>query len=270
MREIVARNYCEEYLEAIDPVLHEKCGQAFHALDSGQRSAIQRSVEDSRLSGKVKKVTFVTRDDVRDISLWKARLGIEKSIAGKAASGVLGCFRWLGNAGRQLLLWTVDGLAAFGRTRLTVKLVSLAVVGLLVFAGLGGIEWKRTQKRAIKEPVSLPQQEVALPPPLPRPTRNGKVHSIQIAAVTSAKQADRVVKTLKKNGVKEIFIVKSPRSSGGDWHKIRVGKFDTKEDALQLAKRLMDDKTIKNYFVVSLPKTENPESGNRQSSLKGG
>jgi len=54
--------------------------------------------------------------------------------------------------------------------------------------------------------------------------------------------------------VKKILIVKSARQEGGSWYKIRVGPFYIKSEALKMAKRMMDDKLIKNYFLVSTPK----------------
>ena len=62
------------------------------------------------------------------------------------------------------------------------------------------------------------------------------------------------IKSLKRKGVSKTLVIKSARQSGGSWYKIRVGAFDKKSEAIQIAKRLMDDKLIKNYFVVSKPK----------------
>lgn len=255
LREILARTYCEGHLEVVDPVMQTKCAQAFHALDADRKASIRESVEENRLSGRVKKVKLVSRDDIQDISRWKARLGIEKTIIGKMGAAIMTGVRWIPSLGRKLLLWAVDGLIAFGRTRLTVKLISVSALCLLILAGLGVRQWQEAKKQIVENPVA--PKEVALPPPKQNHAQPAKVHSVQIAAVTSSKQADSFVKNLKKKGVKEIYIVKSPRQAGGSWYKIRVGKFDRKEDALKLANRLMDDKIIKNYFVVSMPKIGN-------------
>jgi cell division protein FtsN len=47
--------------------------------------------------------------------------------------------------------------------------------------------------------------------------------------------------------------VKTKRKAGGNWYKIRVGRFDSKEEARQFANQLVDQKTIRNYFIIPLP-----------------
>ena len=88
----------------------------------------------------------------------------------------------------------------------------------------------------------------------PVATKPNKEHFIQVAAVTSSKQANQLIKSLKRKNVKRILIVKSARQTGGSWFKIRVGPFGKKGNALKLAKQMMDDNLIKNYFLVSKPK----------------
>ena len=64
------------------------------------------------------------------------------------------------------------------------------------------------------------------------------------------------MRSLGKHGVEDAYIVKSKRASGGQWFKIRIGRFDDPNEAKQLANRLVDSKVIKNYFVISLPRTQ--------------
>ena len=72
-----------------------------------------------------------------------------------------------------------------------------------------------------------------------------------LAAVTSSRQAKRLVSTLKRKGVKGLYTIQAKRKSGGTWYKIRAGQFDTKENAKQYANQLIEIKAIKNYFVIS-------------------
>ena len=58
---------------------------------------------------------------------------------------------------------------------------------------------------------------------------------------------------LKKKGVRNVYQVKTRSKSGETWHKIRVGRFDSKENARRFASQLIDQKTIKTYFIISLP-----------------
>jgi cell division protein FtsN len=44
------------------------------------------------------------------------------------------------------------------------------------------------------------------------------------------------------------------RKSGRTWYEIRFGHFNTKEQASKFADRLINEKIIKNYFLIALPK----------------
>jgi hypothetical protein len=80
-----------------------------------------------------------------------------------------------------------------------------------------------------------------------------EIHTIQVAAFTSSKQALGLINSLKKKGVRDVYQVRTKRKSGETWYKIRVGRFDSKENAQMFARQLIEQKTIKNYFVISLP-----------------
>ena len=84
--------------------------------------------------------------------------------------------------------------------------------------------------------------------------KEDRVYTIQIAAVISAKQADQLIRNLKKRGVEGLYVVKATRRSGGHWYKIRAGQFSSKNQASAYANRLVDSNFIKNYFLISLPK----------------
>ena len=80
-----------------------------------------------------------------------------------------------------------------------------------------------------------------------------EIHTFQIAAFTSSKQARELINFLKKKGVRDVYQVRTKRKSGETWYQIRVGHFDSKENAQMFARQLIEQKTIKNYFMVSLP-----------------
>ena len=88
-------------------------------------------------------------------------------------------------------------------------------------------------------------------------TASGKsvseIHTLQVAASTSSKDAYRLIANLKKKGVRNVYQVKTKRKSGETWYKIRVGRFDSKENARRFADQLINKKTIKNYFIISFP-----------------
>ncbi len=252
IREILGKSYCEGHFEGIDPVLHDKCGHVFSSLEPNQQAEIREAVEGRRISGRLKKVNLFNREDKQDIGRLKVRFGIEKTLTQKLFDGILWIGRLLQGLGRNIFFKIIDGLILFGKARLWVKLVSVPLLGLLILAGLGLMEWKATKEEAVAD--KKPQVKAVAPPTKPVATKPKKEHFIQIGAVTSSKQANQFIKSLKKKGVTKAIIIKSARQSGGSWYKIRVGAFDQKSEALKMAKRLMDDKLIKNYFVVSKPK----------------
>ena len=80
-----------------------------------------------------------------------------------------------------------------------------------------------------------------------------EIHTFQVAAFTSSKQARELINTLQKKGVRDVYQVRTKRKSGETWYKIRVGRFDSKENAQMFARQLIEQKTIKTYFLISLP-----------------
>jgi hypothetical protein len=252
IRGILGKSYCEGHFEGIDPVLHDKCGQVFASMEPGRQAEIRDAVETNRLSGRLKKVNLFNREDKQNISQLKIRFGIEKSIFHKLADGVFWIGRLFKTSVRIISFKMVDGLILFGKSRLWVKLVTIPALGFLFLAGLGVLEWRATRSDIVADKNPQVQAEVRASKPVA--TKPDKAHFIQVAAVTSSNHANKLIKTLKRKDVKNILIVKSGRQSGGSWYKIRVGPFDKKSHALKLAKRMMDDKLIKNYFLVSMSK----------------
>ncbi len=252
MREILGRSYCQGHFEGIDPVLHDKCGQTYSSMGPERQAEIREAVEANRISGRLKKINLFNREDKQDISRLKVRLGIQKSLFQKLGDGIFWIGRLLQSLGRNIFFKMIDGLILFGKARLWVKLVSLPLLGFLILAGLGLLEWRAAQDEIVAD--KKPSTQAVAPDSKPVATKPNKEHFIQIAAVTSSKQANQLIKALKKNGVTKTIVIKSARQSGGNWYKIRVGAFDNKSEAITMAKRLMDDKLIKNYFVVSTSK----------------
>ena len=251
MREILGKAFCEGHYEGIDPVLHEKCGQTFSLMELDKQAEIREAVATNRISGRLKKINLFNREDKQDISRLKVRFGIQKSLFQKLGDGIFWIGRLFQGLGRKFFLKVIDGLILFSKARLWVKLVSIPLLCLLILAGLGVLEWRTTRDEIVAD--KEPRTRAVAPVSKLVAKKPNKVHTIQVAAVTSAKQANQLIKSLKRKGVEKIFIVKSARQAGGSWYKIRVGPFDKKSNALKVAKRLMDDNLIKNYFLVSKP-----------------
>ena len=80
--------------------------------------------------------------------------------------------------------------------------------------------------------------------------------------MTKKRQADSITRKLKKHQVEGVYVLKTQRISGGYWYKIRVGKFSSKSEAEKLARHLVENKIIKNYFIIGLDvPAPTPETG---------
>ncbi len=249
IRDILSRSYCEGHFQGVDPVLQERCGQLFFALPPEAQETLKSEVEASRISGRLKKVKLFHREDLRELERLKVALGIEKSTLGLIADAIQWPINLFKGLVKSVLLKIIDGLVLFGRAGLAMKLVILAVIFVWIISGLSYMEWREQQAKEI-EAVVPPVEKAAVPANVSAGQQN-KVHTIQVAAVTSPQQAKRLVSHLKKKGVKGLYMVQAKRKSGGTWYKIRIGQFATEEEAKKYANQLKEAKSIKNYFVRS-------------------
>ena len=252
MRKILGKAFFEGHLMGIDPVIHDKCGQVFASMGLDLQAEISEAVEANRISGKLKKINLFNREDKQDISRLKVRLGIQKTLFQKLGDGIFWVGHSLQGLGRKVFLKVIGGVILFSKARFWVKLMSLPLLGLFVLAVLGLLEWRATQLANGTDKELRTKAIVSVSKPVAK--KPDKVYTIQVAAVTSPKKAKQLIESLKRNGVEKVFIAKSVRMAGGSWHKIHVGPFEKKYNALKLAKRMMDEKLIKNYFLLSKPK----------------
>ncbi|MEE9258676.1 MAG: SPOR domain-containing protein [Nitrospinaceae bacterium] len=250
-REIIGQAYCEERWKGIDPGLHEKCEVVFFSLPGPQRQQMEWQAEEQKAFAKLKKIRIFTSEDRKQLEQLKARLGITKSGRELLAAGFESALglgkKVVGGAVHK----TLDSFIAFGRLSLSGKLISLAALFMVLLLGVSYKEWyDQRQEQALSPELSEGRERLvpANAPGIP------KVYTVQVAAVTSPKQAERLVRSLKRRGIEGLYVVKSERTSGGSWYKIRFGRFDVKEQAGKLANRLINEKVIKNYFLIALPK----------------
>ena len=244
----LAHSFCEGNLSGVDPYLHQKCGEIFADMSPDQQGKIKRQSEENQISSKLKKVKLFRREDLQDLKRLKVEMGLVAS-----RMTVLGRWgRWLAgkilNGFKWILLQVLEGLIRFGDLSLKAKLVSFSVVSVSIILVLGFSEL--TSKKKNNRPY------LTLIPGL-KPSQTKKedlVYTIQIAAVISAKQADKLIRNFKKRGVEGLYVVKAIRRPGGQWYKIRAGQFSSKNQASAYANRLVDSNSIKNYFLISLPK----------------
>lgn len=250
IKNYLAHSYCEGNLAGVAPDLHQKCGEVFASLSPDQQEEIKNQSEENQLASKMKKIKLFRREDLQDLKRLKVEMGMvagRMTIIGKGLS-------WL--AGKNLtglkwvLLQVLEGLIKFGDLSLKTKLVSFAVLSVAIVLGLSFSELI-LQNKGGRLPASLTTIPASK---LSQVKKEDRVFTIQVAAVVSAKKANKMVRRLKKKGVEGLYVVKAARRDGGNWYKIRAGQFPSKDQASAYANRMVDSKSIKNYFVISLPK----------------
>ncbi len=250
IKNYLAHSYCEGNLAGVAPELHQNCREVFLSLNSDLQEEIKKRAEEDRISSKLKKIKLFRREDLHDLKSLKVEMGL---VAGRvmifkkgiswAVKKILKGFKWI-------LLQLLEGLIKFGHLSLRAKLISFLFLSFSIILVLGFSGLVPKSKDGI-----TPAPSTLVPSSKSLQTKKAdRVFTVQIAAVISAKQADKMIRRLKKKGVDDLYVVKAARRAGGHWYKIRAGQFASKDQASVYANRLVDSKTIKNYFVISLPK----------------
>ena len=238
VRQIVARTYCQGIWKGVEPSLHEKCGEVFQGLSFKYRSDMMGEVADSKFSNKVKKIELLSKDDLLQLEKLKVRFGLSTSFPEYFQNGL-----------RKILKIFVGLGQAFVLSLFKIKTWMVVFVAAVILIGVSNYRERQIQQeRAVQKKQgserdalkSLGSREAL------------KIYTLQVAAFTSFKQARGLIDALKKNGVRDVYLVKTKGKSGETWHKIRIGRFDSNENARRFANQLISQKSIKSYFVDSL------------------
>ncbi|PIQ99672.1 MAG: hypothetical protein COV66_10995 [Nitrospinae bacterium CG11_big_fil_rev_8_21_14_0_20_45_15] len=246
IRNALAKKYCEGIWAGMDPNFHRLCGEVFSQLDAESQNKIRDEIEDGRLTGKLRKVKLFSNEDLKQLEKLKKKLGITRSPLDEIKKAILYPFRQFSRLTKFLVLKFADLLIVFSRQGIRFKLATLFILLIGIVFGVSLSEFS-TQKEQLKPELKIPQKPKVS-------TISNKVHTIQVAAGTSKKQAQRLLNSLKKKGLQSVYLVTTPRKTGGTWYKVRVGEFATEEEARQFAKNLITKKTIKSYFIISQKK----------------
>jgi hypothetical protein len=248
---ILAQSFCDGNLVGVAPDLHRKCEEIFYQFPITKQAEMEAKSDETRIAYKLQKIKLFRKEDLQDLKYLKVEMGL---IASKV-SLLWGALAWFARVvrgiGKWMLLRILDGAYLFGKLPLKIKLGSFVVIFLFILIGLG---FKERGFLIKGQGDFISPKEASSVASSSGDKEDNRVYTVQIAAVISAKQANKLVKRLKGKGVKGLYIVKSERRSGGHWYKLRVGQFASKNKASEFANQLVAVKTVKNYFVISLPK----------------
>lgn len=248
---ILAQSFCDGNLMGVSPDLHRKCENIFNQLPESKQVELKTKSDETRIAYKLQKIKLFRKEDLQDLKHLKVEMGLVASKISLLWNGLAWFARVSKNIGKWMLLQVLDGAFMFGKLPFKIKLGSFAIVLLMILIGLGFKEIWFPIKGAGNIAA---QQEVSAERGSSKSKEDDRVYTVQIAAVISAKQANKLVRRLKGKGIKDLYIVKSKRRSGGHWYKLRVGQFVSKKRASEFANQLVAAKTVRNYFVISLPK----------------
>lgn len=251
LKTILAQSFCDGNLVGVAPDLHRKCEEIFYQLPATKQAELKMKSDEIRVAYKLKKIKLFRKEDLQDLKQLKVEMGLVASKVSLLWGGLAWFVRVVKKVGKWMLLRILDGAYLFGQLSFKIKLGSFATILVFILIGLGFKEiWFPVKSQgdfvSQKESSTLANSSGS--------KEDDRVYTVQIAAVISAKQANKLVRELKKKGVKDLYVVKSERRSGGHWYKLRVGKFASKSKASEFANQLVAVKTVKNYFVISLPK----------------
>jgi hypothetical protein len=251
LKTILAQSFCDGNLMGVSPDLHRKCEEIFFQLPEAKQAELKTKSDETRIAYKLQKIKLFRKEDLKDLKHLKVEMGLVASKVSLLWDGLVWSVRVIKNIGKWMLLRALDGAYGFGKLPLKIKLGSFVTILVFILIGLGFKEiWFPV--KGLGDFIS--QKESSNATGSSKSKEDNRVYTVQIAAVVSAKQANKLVRRLKGKGVKDLYIVKSKRRSGGHWYKLRVGRFALKNKASEFANQLVAAKTVKNYFVISLPK----------------
>jgi len=230
--EMIAHAYCEKTWEDVDKALHLKCEEVFQDCDYKFRSDMLRKTAESNLSSKIHRLRLLNENDLRLLRNLKVKMGLSRSF-----------FDLRGGIAVKFLDFARILASKFFMIRTWFFIVVVILITSLVYRG-----WQTQQE------IGLGVEGKAIDPKEKKISglKTTEIHTFQVAAFTSSKQARELINSLKKKGVRDVYQVRTKRKSGETWYKIRVGRFDSKENAQMFARQLIEQKTIKNYFIISL------------------
>ena len=247
IKSILGQLFCDGNLVGVAPDLHRSCEEIFAQLNEIEQTKLKSKSDESKIIYKFKKIKLFRREDLKDLKLLKVEMGLMAS----KASYIWKALKWFGvllrGFGKWILLRALDTIYRFGNLPFRVKLGSFIALLILIIGG------------NIFKDLSLPIRSQRLGESIavskPSKVKKGTLYTVQIAAFLYKKQATKLMVNLRKKKVKNLYVEKSKRNSGaGYWYKVRAGKFESQSDASDFANQLVAAKTVRNYFIISLPK----------------
>ncbi len=250
MVDLIGACYLDKRFKVMDPELHDRCKTFFERLEPEIRERIIRFFRNQNISERWKKVRLFRSEDKRLLKTAKTVVGLDDGGGSPIKDSFITLFK-------GLLFSIFDTLNWVGSLKWKYKLLIILLAISIIFVGK---YWVNFDSLFPPEAVTSPIKK--LPEVVNPEDALVTIHTLQIAAVTSQSQANKIMRKLTKNKIKGVYLIKTKRESGGFWYKIRLGKFSNKQKAQQYAASLIEQKLIRNYFIISLGETRLSQKNN--------
>ena len=230
---IIARAYCDGTWQGIDQTLHRRCEAVFENFDHKFRNEMLQNTAEASLAEKIHKLKVLNENDLRLLRKLKIRMGLSVSLL---------------DLSRKTAIKFLFFARSFASKFLIIRTWFFTII-LVLFLSLIYRGWLAKQETFLRGE----DQRIAVKEKTINGLKKLEIHTLQVAAFSSLKQSRGFINVLKKKGVRDVYQVKTKKKSGKNWYKIRIGRFDSKENAQRFARQLIEQKAIKTYFLISLP-----------------
>jgi len=208
MEALISECYLDQRFQVSGPVLHYECKAVFESLAEDSKARLIELSSQQRLQERWKKVRLFRRDDKRTLNQLKARSGVSRSAMQILGHSISNLWNSILEESRKIVFKIFEGLDKVGAFPTPVKLVVFLTLGGVLVWGLFSLDGrisKETEERTDQNALEVRAV----------PGSQGKVHTIQVAAVTKKRQADGIAGKLKKHKVEGVYVLKTQRISGG-------------------------------------------------------
>jgi cell division septation protein DedD len=97
-------------------------------------------------------------------------------------------------------------------------------------------------------PVEPIRRDASQPKPQPTLPKQNRIWAVQVAALAENNLAESVADRLRKTGY-EAYVM-TFQSEGKIWHRVRIGRFESQRDAIELQRALVANKQFQRAYVA--------------------
>lgn len=105
------------------------------------------------------------------------------------------------------------------------------------------------KKKAVNEEKVKPKEEKPEPTTPPTLDSEGEYYTIQLQSSQNKERVEKLLTELRAQGY-TVYAIQADLKEKGIWYRIRLGKYNTNEEAINDAEKLKSKGTINSYWIV--------------------